>query len=62
MAVPRTFSLISNFDMDSFDQVSRSIQENGGKLVALDDPKLTHIVLDKRDNSRRLMLMQRTFE
>lgn len=60
MAVPRTFS--SNFDMDSFDQISRSIQENGGKLVALDDPKLTHIVLDKRDTSRRLMLMQRTSE
>jgi len=62
MAVPRTFSLTSNFDMDSFDQISRSIQENGGKLVALDDPKLTHIVLDKRDTSRRLMLMQRTSE
>lgn len=62
MGLPRTFPLISNFDMDSFDQISRSIQENGGKLVGLDDPKLTHVVLDKRDNSRRLMLMQRTSE
>ncbi|KAG1849416.1 ATP dependent DNA ligase domain-containing protein [Suillus subalutaceus] len=44
----------------TFDQVSRSILENGGKIVALDDPKLTHIVLDKRDDSRRLTLMQRT--
>lgn len=43
-----------------FDQVSRSIQENGGKIVALDDPKLTHVVLDKRDDSRRLTLIQCT--
>jgi len=52
--------VISNIDMDSFDQISRDIKENGGKIVALDDPKLTHVVLDKRDDSRRLMLMQRT--
>ncbi|KAG1728061.1 ATP dependent DNA ligase domain-containing protein [Suillus paluster] len=44
----------------AFDQISRSIQENGGKIVALDDPKLTHVVLDKRDDSRRLTLIQRT--
>lgn len=44
----------------TFDQVSRSIRENGGKIVALDDPKLTHVVLDKRDDSRRLTLIQRT--
>ncbi|KAG2150301.1 ATP dependent DNA ligase domain-containing protein [Suillus bovinus] len=44
----------------TFDHVSRSIQENGGKVVALDDPKLTHVVLDKRDDSRRLTLIQRT--
>jgi DNA ligase-4 len=46
--------------MDSLDQISRSVVENGGKVVALDDPKLTHVVLDKRDDSRRLVLMQRT--
>ncbi|OAX43215.1 DNA ligase 4 [Rhizopogon vinicolor AM-OR11-026] len=44
----------------AFDSISISIQENGGKIVALDDPKLTHVVLDKRDDSRRLILMQRT--
>lgn len=44
----------------TFDQISRSIQENGGKIVALDDPKLTHVILDKRDDSRRLTLIQRT--
>lgn len=44
----------------TFDQVSRSIRENGGEIAALDDPKLTHVVVDKRDDSRRLTLMQRT--
>ncbi|KAG1735545.1 ATP dependent DNA ligase domain-containing protein [Suillus lakei] len=44
----------------TFDQISRSIREDGGRIVALDDPKLTHVVLDKRDDSRRLTLMQRT--
>jgi DNA ligase-4 len=44
----------------TFDQVSRSIRENGGMIVALDDSKLTHVVLDKRDDSRRLTLIQRT--
>lgn len=45
---------------DSFNKVLREIEANGGKVVGLDDPKLTHIVLDKRDTSRRLSLMQRT--
>ena len=44
----------------SFHNVSRNIEENGGKIVDLDNPKLTHIVLDKRDVSRRIALMQRT--
>lgn len=44
----------------SFLRVSRSIEENGGKIVDLNNPKLTHIVLDKRDVSRRIMLMQLT--
>jgi DNA ligase-4 len=48
--------------MHSFDEISRGIRENGGKIVALDDPKLTHVVLDKRDDSRRLILMHRTSE
>ncbi|KAJ8590777.1 DNA ligase 4 [Rhizopogon salebrosus TDB-379] len=46
----------------AFDEISRGIRENGGKIVALDDPKLTHVVLDKRDDSRRLILMHRTSE
>ncbi|KAN0088925.1 ATP dependent DNA ligase domain containing protein [Tylopilus felleus] len=41
-------------------KVSRSIEENGGKVVDLDDPKLTHVALDKRDVSRRVTLMQLT--
>lgn len=44
----------------SFNKTFREIEENGGKVVGLDDPKLSHIVLDKRDTSRRLILMQRT--
>jgi len=45
---------------DHFHKVSRHIEENGGKIVDLDNPKLTHVVLDKRDVSRRITLMQRT--
>ncbi|KAF9244662.1 ATP dependent DNA ligase domain-containing protein [Melanogaster broomeanus] len=36
-----------------FNEVSRSIEENGGRI-------LTHVVLDKRDTSRRITLMQLT--
>jgi DNA ligase-4 len=36
------------------------IEENGGKVVDLDEPKLTHIIIDKRDDGRRLELMKRT--
>lgn len=41
-------------------KVSRNIEENGGKIVGLDNAKLTHVVLDKRDVSRRIVLMQLT--
>ncbi|KAF8433261.1 ATP dependent DNA ligase domain-containing protein [Boletus edulis BED1] len=41
-------------------KISQKIEGNGGKIVDLDDPKLTHVVLDKRDVSRRITLMQRT--
>ncbi len=34
--------------------------DNGGQIAELDDPKLTHVVLDKRDDSRRRELMKRT--
>ena len=44
----------------SLRKVSRNIEENGGKIVDLDNPKLTHVVVDKRDVSRRITLMQRT--
>ncbi|VDB87968.1 unnamed protein product [Peniophora sp. CBMAI 1063] len=36
------------------------ISDNGGRVTDLDDPKLTHVVLDKRDDSRRRELMQTT--
>ncbi|KAH7885847.1 ATP dependent DNA ligase domain-containing protein [Phlebopus sp. FC_14] len=45
---------------DNFAKIYRSIEESGGKIVELNDPKLTHVVLDKRDISRRLTLMQLT--
>nr|Q7Z7W5.1 RecName: Full=DNA ligase 4; AltName: Full=DNA ligase IV; AltName: Full=Polydeoxyribonucleotide synthase [ATP] 4 [Coprinopsis cinerea]BAC76766.1 DNA ligase IV [Coprinopsis cinerea]BAD93669.1 DNA ligase IV [Coprinopsis cinerea] len=44
----------------SFEEVEKLIKDNGGKIVDLDEPKLTHVVLDKRDDSRRVELMKRT--
>jgi DNA ligase 4 len=38
------------------------ITSNGGRISGLDEPKLTHIVMEKRDTSRRLELMKRTSE
>jgi DNA ligase-4 len=44
----------------SFERVSKVIEDNGGRIAELDDAKLTHVVLDKRDDSRRRELMKRT--
>lgn len=44
----------------SLAQIAKLIEDNGGKIVNLDDEKLTHVVLDKRDDSRRRDLMKRT--
>jgi len=44
----------------SFERITKSIEDNGGRIAELDDPKLTHVVLDKRDDSRRRELMKRT--
>jgi len=44
----------------SLARIAKIIEDNGGKIVNLDDGKLTHIVLDKRDDSRRRELMKRT--
>ena len=44
----------------SLAQIGKLIEDNGGKIVNLDDEKLTHVVLDKRDDSRRRDLMKRT--
>lgn len=44
----------------SFAVLSRLLTDNGGKIVGLDEPKLTHVVIDKRDESRRLELIKRT--
>ncbi|KAJ3711055.1 ATP dependent DNA ligase domain-containing protein [Lentinula raphanica] len=44
----------------SLDKVKEVIIEHGGRIVGLDEPKLTHIVIDKRDTSRRVELMKRT--
>jgi len=40
--------------------LSKLIVDNGGKIVGLDDLKLTHVIVDKRDESRRLELIKRT--
>jgi len=40
--------------------LSKLIVDNGGKIVGLDESKLTHVVVDKRDESRRLELIKRT--
>ena len=44
----------------SFDRIFKLIVNNGGQIAELDDAKLTHVVLDKRDDSRRRELMKRT--
>ncbi|KAJ6581402.1 ATP dependent DNA ligase domain-containing protein [Mycena capillaripes] len=44
----------------SFVELAKIITDNGGKVVDLDEPKLTHVVIDKRDDSRRVELMKRT--
>lgn len=44
----------------SFEEIANVIADNGGRIVDLDEPKLTHVVLDKRDISRRQELMKRT--
>jgi len=44
----------------NFAELSRLLTDNGGKIVGLDEPKLTHVVIDKRDESRRLELIKRT--
>ncbi|KAA1468079.1 DNA ligase 4 [Dentipellis sp. KUC8613] len=43
-----------------FAEISQLITSNGGRVTDLDDPKLTHIILDKRDDSRRKELIQMT--
>ncbi|KAF8074989.1 DNA ligase IV [Lyophyllum atratum] len=44
----------------SFAELSQDIINNGGKILGLEDPKLTHVIIDKRDDSRRLELIKRT--
>lgn len=43
-----------------FTEVGKMITDNGGRVVDLDEYKLTHVVLDRRDDSRRLEMMKRT--
>jgi len=44
----------------SFGELAEQITANGGRVVDLDEPKLTHVVIDKRDTSRRDELLTRT--
>ena len=59
MTLHRRFPLHS-LGISSFDSIAKLISDNGGRVVDLDEPKLTHVVLDKRDNSRRRELLTRT--
>ncbi|RPD64440.1 DNA ligase 4 [Lentinus tigrinus ALCF2SS1-7] len=43
-----------------FTAIEKLIKDNGGRIADLDEPKLTHVVLDKRDISRRQELIKRT--
>jgi hypothetical protein len=47
-------------DIVSLARIAKLIEDNGGKIVDLDNGKLTHLVLDKRDDTRRRELMKRT--
>ncbi|KZT10103.1 DNA ligase 4 [Laetiporus sulphureus 93-53] len=44
----------------SFEKLAAIIIANGGRVVELDEPKLTHVIVDKRDISRRVELIKRT--
>ncbi|KAH9027928.1 DNA ligase 4 [Lactarius hengduanensis] len=55
-----TTSKLEDAITKSLARIAKLIEDNGGKIVNLDDEKLTHIVLDKRDDSRRRELMKRT--
>jgi DNA ligase-4 len=44
----------------SFAEVSTKITENGGKIVDLSESKLTHVVIDRLDATRRMKLIERT--
>ncbi|KAH9167381.1 ATP dependent DNA ligase domain-containing protein [Lactarius sanguifluus] len=55
-----TISKLEDAITKSLARIAKLIEDNGGKIVNLDDEKLTHIVLDKRDDSRRRELMKRT--
>ena len=44
----------------SFERILKLIVDNEGQIAELEDAKLTHVVLDKRDDSRRRELMKRT--
>ena len=50
----------SDLMLDSFEELSSQIVGNGGKIVDLDDPKLTHVVVDRLDATRRLKLIEHT--
>jgi len=45
---------------NNFAKLAQLISENGGRVVDLDEPRLTHVIVDKRDESRRLELIKRT--
>jgi len=44
----------------NFAEISSIITENGGKIVDLNESKLTHVVVDRLDATRRVKLIERT--
>ncbi|KAF8582783.1 DNA ligase 4 [Ramaria rubella] len=44
---------------ENFENIQQMIIECGGEIVDIDDPKLTHVLYDKRDESRRVQLLRK---
>lgn len=43
----------------SLKDVERKIKDHGGRIVDLIDPRLTHVIFDPEDTTRRLQIRQR---
>ena len=60
MSTQLSYQSSNTLKFRSFEVIFKLIGENGGQIVDLDEPKLTHVIIDKRDDTRRLTLMSQT--